>query len=82
MACPSTITCTGTRALSTRNANGRMWGDIPGRPEPTGLVVPGAHEVPAGAISRAKISRACFTGCVTETRTMTSRDAPVRAWGP
>ena len=47
-----------------------------------GIVVPGDHEVPDGAISRAKISSALFCGWSTTTRTIASREAPVRAWAP
>ncbi len=53
-----------------------------GRPPPEGMVVPGDHDVPAGAISRANISSACLDGWSTTTRTIASRLARVRACGP
>src|SRR5262245_17773286 len=54
---PPSDTLTGTRALSSRNENGLISGDGDGRPA-DGPVVPGDHDVPDGAISRANISRA------------------------
>ncbi len=79
--CPSTTTPTGTRRLSSRNEKGLIKGDGDGRP-PAGIVVPGDHDVPDGAISRAKISSAFFIGWSTTMRTIASRDAPVRACAP
>ena len=62
-------------------ASGKMRGDGEGRP-PEAPVVPGAQEVPAGAISRANNSRASRCLWDTEMRTMTSRESPVRACSP
>jgi hypothetical protein len=50
-----------TAFFGSVNANCLTRGELPGRPPP-GLAVPGAKEVPDGAISRAKISRASFFG--------------------
>ena len=41
--------------MSSRNENGLISGDGDGRPPPEAIVVPGDHDVPAGAISRANI---------------------------
>jgi len=54
---PFETKATGASRLSSRNENGLTSGETPGRPPP-GPVVPGDHDVPAGAISRAKISSA------------------------
>ena len=56
-------------------------GDTAGRPPP-GPVVPGAQEVPAGAISRANMASAAFCGWFATTRMVTSRTLRVRACGP
>ncbi|MCY1227006.1 hypothetical protein D9M72_392620 [compost metagenome] len=82
-ACPSTRTCGLTRALSSRNAYCRIDGDTEARPPPA-PVVPGAHEVPAGATSRANSSSASLRGCVTASRSTASRIccACVCACGP
>ena len=47
--------------FSSKKANGFINGEADGRPPP-GLVVPGAHEVPEGAISREKIYSAALLG--------------------
>ena len=78
---PSNSNHTATEDLSSRNEKGLMSGDGDGRP-PAGMVVPGDHDVPAGAISRANISSACLTGWSTTIRTITSRAAAARECGP
>ena len=62
-------------------ASGRISGETLGRPPP-GPVVPGDQEVPAGAISRAKISSAPRSAWSATTRIITSRAAPARLCGP
>src|SRR5690606_8211308 len=57
--------------FSAKNASGRIDGDTEGRPDAP--VVPGDHEVPAGAISRAKHSRASRRGWRTAMRSTASR---------
>ena len=79
--CESIPTLTGTRRLSSKSERGLISGEGDGRP-PAGIVVPGDHEVPDGAISRAKMSSAFFIGWSTTTRTIASRVAPVRAFAP
>ena len=78
---PSMATVTGTCALSMKNASGPISGDGLGRPSP-GPVVPGAHEVPAGAISRANSSSARLSGWSATTRNSTSRASRARLCGP
>ena len=59
--CSPICTVTATRVLSTKNEKGLMCGEGVGRPPP-GPVVPGDQDVPAGEISLANISSACFCG--------------------
>ena len=62
------------RACRAGTRSGLISGDTAGRPPP-GPVVPGDHEVPAGAISRANISSARRSAWSATTRIITSRAA-------
>ena len=64
-----------------RKENSRTTFCTPGRPELM-PVVPGAKEVPAALISRAKISSALRSSCCTASFITASRVARLRAWGP
>jgi len=78
---PSTTTRTDSAFFGSVNANCLISGDADGRAKP-GPVVPGDQEVPAGAISRAKMSSARLSGWFTAIRISTSRAFEVRACGP
>src|SRR5665647_1594149 len=67
--------------LSSRKKQGLTAGATLGRPPPM-PVVPGDQDVPAGAISREKISSAWRLPCATARRSTASRVSAVRACGP
>ncbi|MNS99568.1 hypothetical protein D3C72_1339740 [compost metagenome] len=76
------ISTTGVNsALSTSSGNCRIDNATDGRPPPR-PVVPGAHEVPAAEISRAKSSSGALSACVTATRSTAWRGGWAVACGP